>query len=1125
MDVNVEFGDRISDVVVTVSLSLGAALSFMIDQACRTTASEVQLVQVVQAEHLQHYTQKGWWRRSYLRRVVTRIGLGLGLIELLPESRGDDQRAIFASLQRAADDEAANPKEDEIGGDRRAGASGAMVARRVVLVWALVATVATVAQAATVINFNYGWRFRYGPSPDGGTGPNAHCDYQEYYNGTYTLLCGTLALPLIFLAEAAIMSGSPHGSLFQWRIDASNRRCYHGGNTSTCSFNGTAAALNGGRRTSVPSLRTSYDNSAENLDDSAWQTVDAPHDVGCLFIIENAHFSPNNDFRHGSFERNVSWYRKHFALSSDMLVNTSVLLRFEGVFHFAQIWLNGEYLAAHSCGYTEFTVPLHNASSVRTGHNVLAVRVDASYGSGHWYEGGGLYRPVQLVIAPRMAAIVQGGFFVDPEISQQAVRASLEFELDQGVDVSRVQALFVVSKFDGTVLSTTSCSGSSAVATGNSHTCHALLNVANASLWSIQRPTLYMATATLLLDTVAIDSAKTQTGFRFTNWTGASGYWHNGVHLNFRGFSNHNSLTGIGVAMADRVNLVRIQSLRALGANIWRMSHNPYRKSLYDMLDAAGVLVWDENRDYGLEYVQEMHDIVKRDRNHPSIIVWSHCNEVECDQNDNRTGIAYSAQARALDPSRPLAANGFTAALDVQGFSHSKNNTFIQWHAEYPTEPTVLSECCSCTSQRNPAEDRLISSCIRDQNSPGLLPYVTGSLGVWTLTDYYGEPAGSYPSISSSFGQFDLAMFPKQHAYWYRVNWLAMMDTTDAGRPPLPSLDLVHVEDLPNYIQVDNRTATINLISSLPYVEVVGDNHSSGIQAVVVGMSNALTLPVSNKPGGCDFPILATTQCHGLKQDTISQSASACEAACCAEASCSIWQYQDGSGCWRGVYEPASCYNSSRAKNLTWVGAARTAPPVFQRLVARGYDQQHQLRAEHTLVGPMAPSQLSLVVDAPAASTGTGTHLYLDGEDTAMLHVALQDEQGALVTLSSANVSFAVVSGPGRLIGVGNGDHMSLHNPKAQNATTYFGLVRAYVQVTLDCVSAHRGLVANVTLDRGFVDVDVGDCSGAQDIVVEASAPGYPSTTVHIPVSSDAVHAPIQVARQPLNYTYMDHDY
>jgi beta-galactosidase/sacsin len=186
------------------------------------------------------------------------------------------------------------------------------------------------------------------------------------------------------------------------------------------------------------------------------------------------------------------------------------------------------------------------------------------------------------------------------------------------------------------------------------------------------------------------------------------------------------------------------------------MSHNPYRTSLYDILDALGTLVWDESRDMGPSYQpQQMRDMVKRGHNHVSIIIESLCNEIECGSlvdvatGVNIVGAAMVNASHALDPSRPTTANsdsadGLGSVIDVQGFSHAPAATFTAAHAAHPLQPLVLSECCSCSTQRSPRSYNY--ECMVKENAPGDLPFVAGSLGVWTLFDcewliYYTQSA------------------------------------------------------------------------------------------------------------------------------------------------------------------------------------------------------------------------------------------------------------------------------------------------------------------------------------------------------------------------------------------------
>ena len=165
------------------------------------------------------------------------------------------------------------------------------------------------------------------------------------------------------------------------------------------------------------------------------------------------------------------------------------------------------------------------------------------------------------------------------------------------------------------------------------------------------------------------------------------------------------------------------------------------------MLDSVGLMVWDETRDFSLAYLDEFTGMVRRDRNHPSVVVWSLCNEYECAQANVSTGEAFKVAASGLDGRRAVAANskpdlhGQPTGLDVTGFSHAGVEDFAAQHAAQPGMPLVLSECCSCDDDnqrvpRDPATPRSVASeCMRSQNKPGSLPYVAGSLGVWTGFD------------------------------------------------------------------------------------------------------------------------------------------------------------------------------------------------------------------------------------------------------------------------------------------------------------------------------------------------------------------------------------------------------
>lgn len=898
----------------------------------------------------------------------------------------------------------------------------------------------------------------------------------------------------------------------------------------------------------VPAFRTDYGFAADVSSgvDKDWVVVDAPHD----FIAEYGNFSDNaENFKQGYLPRNASWYRKHFSLPSAWRAEGETYVHFEGVFHHATLFLNGHYLMSHECGYTGFTVRLDNHSAVRFGAapNVLAVRADASFGSGHWYEGGGLYRNVRLVHHSGPTRFVHDGVFVSPELAADAksVRVTAEVETDAAADDEAAKATVRMELVDadGKVVAAAVAASPGAP----SGVVEVQLPVtADLKRWSTQSPHMYTVRATLLSPnaSVALDAVSLRVGFRATHFgVDPTPFSLNGHPVKFRGFSHHNSIGALGVAIPERIELFRVQASRGMGANIWRMSHNPYAPALYDVLDTLGVMSWDENRDYGAKYgggayVTAMHDMVKRDRNHPSIVIWSFCNEYECEQNDaNYSGSRYRAAAYGVDGTRPVTANGPAAPdyLDVQGFSHKKNNTFERFHKGSPTKPSVLSECCSCTSQR---PDRSLPSCIAEENSPGLLPYVTGSLGVWTLMDYFGEPHGTgssaWPYVSCDFGQFDIAGFPKPHAYWYRANWLQKFSADTYGRPPLPSKTVVRILDLTTASSssgnatVDSASGqSLSAITTAPFAELWVDGQSKGRLSnprTALGEFSSLAWrwDASRACSRASFPHNASgVQCKGLEHVGAADEG-ACAQACCAREGCNTWQWNALEGnkkhCWVGMAKVGGC-GSPAHPHSQWVGGQRDAPPPpapFRNATVVAFDASGaKALGSHTLLGPAsnATRKLVLQLDVPSASTGTGSALLLDGRDTAMVRVSVVGDNGALIDGATDRVSWRVVSGPGSISGTSNGDPTSHEWLKSPSGNLWGGLGRVFVTVTLDCVSANRELVAAIDGDQGPTVVGSAKACVEGSIVLEAAANGFAATRLSIPVSPDAAtHGVLAVA-------------
>ena len=804
----------------------------------------------------------------------------------------------------------------------------------------------------------------------------------------------------------------------------------------------------------------------------------------------------------------TTWYRKHFNLPSDWK-NASVRVYFQGVFRGAAIFLNGEMLTYHDSGYTSFSVDLSPGKGAlfgegKTNENVIAIRSQSFGGTGHWYEGGGLYRHNFLIKSDPVRFTPDGilAAFVFPEESsgnnvhfhetnnhrkgQFASEATLQVRASvyngeegktKGESVSCVFSLFDEdNKKVGEVTS-----DSLWIKSKETGELMAEMTVENVELWSPARTYVYHVTATLSTKTKETDEVENiPVGARMTYWSPNDGFQLNGGAFKWRGFNDHNDFTGVGVAVPERINLFRSQSIRAVGGNARRMSHNPPVPTLLDILDHVGVLVWNENRNFGSyeAWSNDMADLVRRDRNHPSVMIWSFCNEGGCNVSDNAgAGGTFRAASKALDPYRPVSANmiarrdsdfgndlGFE--IDVQGFSHMQSYIFDDFHATFPQQPIINSECCSCVTQRG--EDvpdpkaatlgNFNADCISEQTSRGLArKFVAGSM-VWTLFDYYGEPTPyRWPMVSCSFGSIDLAGFSKAAAFWYRSWWL--YNTTNASNSPLdvpyPAPSLLDPEKLADeQVAKDTDGFLVHIVQH--WEENVG-----GSPRTINVYSNAPMVE-----------LLINEKSQGKQQ-------------------------------------------------LSWLGwASFNVSFEAGTLTANAVTNDGHVLATHTVATAGAAVKIVTTLDVPNEQTGTGTALVADGQDAGLVRAMVVDAKGNIVPSSSHNITFEIVSGPGRIIGVGNGNP-SCHEPNLVSwRSAYHGLSRAVVQTTATTallpqerrrileIDAEAGLRTTITSPEDALSVE------AESIVVKASSPGLESSTVSIPVSNDlSKHSVLAVAK------------
>ena len=399
------------------------------------------------------------------------------------------------------------------------------------------------------------------------------------------------------------------------------------------------------------------DPCAEGYNDGAWRTVRVPHDYG----VEAA-FNASLPVNKGALPKNSSWYRNTFALPPD--AGALVYLEFDGVFRAADVFLNGQFVLHHEEGYTPFIVWLHNASApVRRGAgapNVLAVFVDGTAPELWSYEGMGITRHVWLHTAP-LVSIVPWGFFAPAQLTGAVHGGAGEPQTADGallspqVDVANAGAIaaagtitFALADAGGAVL----CSATAPYSLAPGGWARVATTMACGApgsppvrLWNTAPGGAYLHTASATLAPsgggAAIDAATARVGLRAAVFTAADGFTLNGEKVVLRGFSNHVGFGGCGGAVPDRAFEFLLTMLQSVGGNSYRTAHNPVARQLLDLADEYGVLVWEENRfvQRGVQPVaagdpatadprllQDCQDMVLRDRNHASVIIWSLCN-------------------------------------------------------------------------------------------------------------------------------------------------------------------------------------------------------------------------------------------------------------------------------------------------------------------------------------------------------------------------------------------------------------------------------------------------------------------------------------------------------------------
>lgn len=720
--------------------------------------------------------------------------------------------------------------------------------------------------------------------------------------------------------------------------------------------------------------------SAPQFDDSGWRKLDLPHDWAVVLP-----FSERGSKSHGhkaigrNFQENsVGWYRRTFTVPASDL-GRRVSIQFDGVFRNSIVWINGHYLGTEESGYSGFSRNLTEFLNYG-GENIITVRVDASLEEGWFYEGAGIYRHVWLVKTAPLH-VEENGTSATSELKDRAAEVTARVAVvNEGTEAATFDIEQAILDGSGKTIATAQ-SNQLEIAAGGRGEFRQVLPVSNPKLWSLETPHLHKLVTTIVSSGAVVDRYETTFGIRSIRFDANEGFFLNGKHVKLKGTNNHQDHAGVGTAIPDALQEFRIAKLKEFGSNLYRASHNPPTPELLDACDRLGMLVIDENRLMGTTDFHHDHlrRMIHRDRNHPSVILWSIGNEewrIEGSETGKRIASTMQRWTKQLDPTRPVTVaisggwgNGHSEAIEVAGVNYLGNMmkggfTTDRWHETHPQQPMIGTEECAFNQTRGVYFDDPAKCHLRaydwDPSDWGASleqawshyaerPFLSG-MCIWTGFDYRGEPTPfNWPATGSQFGILDQCGFPKDGMFYLKSWW--------------SNTPVLHVFPHWNWSGKEGQEIKVWAHSNCDEVELSLNGESLGRKAMT--QYSHLEWPVKYTPGV---------------------------------------------------------------------------------LIAKGYKGGKEvLTSQVETTGTPATVQL-----APHRAT-----LAADGHDVSVITVQVADEQGRTVPTAGNEISFAI-TGPGKIIGVGNGDPSS-HEPdqfigpsSKWRRSLFNGLAQVIVQTTKD---------------------------------------------------------------------------
>jgi len=530
---------------------------------------------------------------------------------------------------------------------------------------------------------------------------------------------------------------------------------------------------------------------ATDYDDSGWRRLDLPHD----WAVEGP-FDPGENASQGYRPRGIGWYRRYLAVPpSDR--GRHVELQLDAIATHSQVWVNGIVVNRNWSGYNGRNIDITPYLRYGEDVNVIAVRVDADAQEGWWYEGAGIYRHTWLVKRDALH-IATDGVHADPVRQGDRWIVPVTVDVESSAKVARgAEVEVTVTDPAGRQVAT----GRARVQVGalESSTARLELSVRQPTLWTLQQPALYRVRSVLRDKSGELDRVDVQTGFRTVRFDADRGFFLNGEPVKLQGVAIHQDHAGVGVAVPESIWAFRLRQLKAMGVNAVRFAHNAPAAEVLDLADRLGLLVMDENRNFNPspDYLPQLTWLVRRDRNHPSVILWSIFNEEPLQSTEVGYEMARRmvAEVKKLDTTRPVTAAmhdglfgdvNVTQAVDVAGLNYQAW-AYDRFHKAHPTQPMTSTEDTSAYMTRGAFEsDRaqhVLGSYDDEPSDWGAThrkawraiaerPFVAGGF-VWTGIDYRGEPTPfEWPSASSFFGAMDLCALPKSAFWIHQAHWV-----------------------------------------------------------------------------------------------------------------------------------------------------------------------------------------------------------------------------------------------------------------------------------------------------------------------------------------------------------------